>query len=372
MDSIVPGVELLDGSESQSLLNIALFEQIKEKLNRQQGLRHKNNGAHLRGQIGLREGTVNNESEDENQGDEAPYIPPLSAYSATSDEPYLPLRSIKKGCFKVSIAAMKYDDFERRMYQIRKTGWHTLKPIGVAKTMAEIRREQRHKKEGSSNPESSQPETATEPDVDMLHQENINVAYTATSNRAYSNNTDVGAAIQNQERVLETSVEPQNRDNSFSVQGIGQDVNEGEEEEDEEDEISYDYDAEFARVEVEDEESDFQNRSNFFDSSNISDLNHGVTAGINDNEATGGLSIQQFVETTAPNQNPYDDVYDESESNTRRVHLDPDESIDRISSDFVSDNQEFTEMPTVDISDTINESDIMRSSRVSSLQNQQQ
>ncbi|KAL3232755.1 hypothetical protein RNJ44_04671 [Nakaseomyces bracarensis] len=382
MEGIVPRVELFEGKNGPRLMDMQIFEHIKNKFEKERIRKAQESG------YGHGIAAANDEVEDE----EIQYIPPLSAYSAASDAPFIPVRNLCKGRMKLSVTEMRYEDFEKRMYSIRKAGWNTLRPIGCRKTMAEIRRERQMRK--SDNMDMDQPlERLSGPNT-MNYQENLldpsmqNSAETGnmtdndndndniTENIDINVSTNIPVLVESGNHTIEHSAVDVNNEyydtnNGNSSTNVGNEVVD-EAEGEEEDEISYDYDAEYARVEIDDEEEEGEgdgDRSTYLGAIENSDLatrDPIVQNGINRN-----LSIQQFVEATSRPRNAYDDIYSEdgdiSTYSTADNHL----SVGQISSDLHSDGHDFTEIPTVDISDTIDNSDIARSSRVSSLQNRQ-
>ncbi|QLQ80641.1 hypothetical protein HG537_0D06420 [Torulaspora globosa] len=122
----------------------------------------------------------------------------------------------------------------------------------------------------------------------------------------------------------------ENGDEAHIDASVGEQVLPQQEEDDED--LSYDYDAEFARVE---QEADGEGRS-FWAS----------------NRGTGrDVTIQQFVETSHVERQPYDS---QDEYETSQLNLDPEQG----------ESREFMEVPWVEVSDTV---ESVSSRRISSL-----
>lgn len=371
MEGVVPRVGLFDSGKGRRLVDLQLFGHIKsiadkEKLRNGQETAYSN----------VKSGEIN-------ESNDIQYIPPLSAYSASDDVPFIPVRNLRKGKLKLSVTEMRYEDFEKRMYSIRKSGWNSLRPIGVKKTMAEMKRD-RHLRRAEVMALDQPIERTTNPNT-MNYQENFldpSMQISSENQDTYSGNNndlDVDRNPSDLATVGEGDIPDYNsRDHVETVDYNHSEPNSSvvagndvvHEEEEEEDEISYDYDAEYARVEIDEEDDEDGNdgdRSRYLEAVNNSGF--GIRGTITGPGIDRNLSIQQFVEATSRSRNAYDDIYSEDGDISTNSVVDNHLSVGNISSDLNSDAHDLTEIPTINISDTIDNSDIARSSRVSSLQN---
>ncbi|EDO15821.1 hypothetical protein Kpol_1057p9 [Vanderwaltozyma polyspora DSM 70294] len=264
---------------------------------------------------------------------------PLAAYSVFEETPFYSrsCRGHRNG--KFDVLYMREEQLKRNKNAIRYLGWNYIKVMGLNKTMCQLEEERKQRMQ----------------EVDAF--DDINNA------RAVSvHNTPARPHLQ------EENVDEFGGGNSF------QDLNiMANDELSEEDEISYDYDAEYARVE--DDEGDYETndgehhghrissaiaRATSEDSNQVqeetpssrSDPNIQLNQNtVSRNNATRGLSIQQFVETSYIRNHPY-----ESEDEYEYTNGDVD----------TNDDHDFTEVPSITISDTVQSAD---GQRISSLNN---
>lgn len=261
---------------------------------------------------------------------------PLAAYNTFEAVPFYPNeRSHRNNKFDELL--MKEEQMQKSKKEIRYLGWNYIRSVGINKTMNQLEVERRRRKEEEAN-----------------NNDDINV-----SNDVYRWQ-NVPLADQAQQRTVRTLLQENIDDNSNSFQDLNELEEEHEEHEEqeqelsEEDEISYDYDAEYARIEDDGEEGENRNGLGLDTVINADDshlLFHQDTHASLARRVTRGLSIQQFVETSHNGNNPYetDDEYE-----YHRIDVDP----------YLVDSNDFTEVPPLNVSDTIQ---LVDGHRVSSL-----
>lgn len=240
------------------------------------------------------------------------YIPPLSAYNASEEAPYFPIGVDEKGR-RFDELTMRMDLAQKRLKSIRTLGWNTIRPIGVNETMQQLK-ERLEKEESESK------------------------------NASVNNQAQPSALQENDDEFMESFHEYDRRVDPLinNANSGAEDANESREEEDN----SYDYDAEFARVEEEEEEEEeeYPNGARTL----------GAAHALANRSTVRDVTIQQFVETSHIERQPYE-LDDEYENPQLDIEGDQGESGD------------FTEVPWVEISDTVQSVDSQRISSLNSL-----
>lgn len=238
------------------------------------------------------------------------YIPPLSAYNAIEEVPYFPF-GVDEHERRFDELTMRMDQTQRRLKSIRTLGWNSFRPIGVNETMQQL-------KEKSMKQEMKN-ERADDIPLPSTLQEN-------------------GDESMGSFQEYDYPADPHNS----TTNGLVEEADEAREDED----VSYDYDAEFARVEDEEEEEEEELRN--------ATQSLGPCHAPPNRGAVRDLTIQQFVETSHVERQPYE-LEDEYE--TPQLDTDADQG----------DSRDFTEVPWVEISDTVHSGDSQRISSLNSL-----
>lgn len=293
--------------DSVSLSRLPLFRDIREALMLEKQQLNKNaRPTNEPRMIGKNKGI------DDGRRSARQYIPPLSAYNAIEELPYLPY-GMEEQERRFDELTMRMDQAQKRLKSIRTLGWNTIRPIGVKETMQQLK--ERLKKRESD----LKTENAVMPSLPSNLQENADD--TMESFHEYEHPADAHNSTSN---------------------GVVEEADQEVEDED----VSYDYDAEFARVEdeEEDEEEELRNEAQSLRSTHAL-ANRGTVRDV---------TIQQFVETSHIEREPYE-LEDEYENPQLDMAADHGESGD------------FTEMPWVEVSDTAHSVDSQRVSSLNSL-----
>lgn len=291
------------------LSDLPLFRDIKEALilerqQQQQNRRTFNN--RNREQIA----NVQKKKTNSSTGDTSSrYIPPLSAYNALEETPYYPRAKNNRGG-RFDELSMRVEQAQQRLKSIRTLGWDYIRPIGINDTMQLLKK--RKNDDGVKNSQAPSPETH------LQQQDHHGIVLPPNF----------------QENGFEASFHEYNAAADQSGNMGPEDASNEAEQEEEEDEISYDYDAEFARVEDEEEDQIEGEREA-----------HRNILGNGGN--TRDVSIQQFVETSHIEGNPYE-IDDEYENPQLDVDLEQ------------GDSRDFTEIPWINVSDTVQSVDTPR------------
>lgn len=297
-----------------SLSDLPLFKDIKEALVLKKQQVHNRNRRPTGGRP--REYLIGKNRPNDEETDLARiYIPPLSAYSADEETPYYPFGREERG-LNFDELTMKMDQAQRRLKSIRTLGWNCIRPIGVSETMQQLR--ERTKDQENFPLSTAQP--TDEP-----------------------NGTSLPSAMQ--ENGDESLVSFHDYNDINELENGPSDVPpQAELEQDEDEDVSYDYDAEFARVEGEEEEEEGNQTRN-------DELSVVHPKAMANRGAVRDLTIQQFVETSHIEREAYeiDGEYDNSQLDVGEEQ---------------ADSRDFTEIPWVEVSDTVHSGE---SQRVSSL-----
>lgn len=293
------------------LSDLPLFKDIKEALILQkQQQQHQNKQTRLDYSNRNQLQSIRKSTQSSNLGNSGMnYIPPLSAYNANEEIPYYPsTRGASAGRFDE--LSMRVEQVQQKLKSIRTLGWSFLKPIGIDDSMECL-------KEKTMNLRQRIPDEPT-PISDNLRTQ---ISHSLVLPGAFQENGSTDNID-----LLESGME----------QELGPD----EMEQEEDDEASYDYDAEFARVEDEQEDEGYEEEPHVVNSL----VNRGMVR---------DLTIQQFVETSHIDRNPYE-LNDEYENS----HLDVDADN--------GDSGNFTEIPWLDVSDTVQSVETPRISSINS------
>lgn len=233
------------------------------------------------------------------------YIPPLSAYNAIEETPYFPSGARDE---RFDELTMRTDQAQQKLSAVRTLGWDCIRPIGVKETMKQLQERLKSREKSAKATETGMP-------VLSAMQENGNEAI--VSFHELGNEAHIDASV-------------------------GEHAHAQPEEEDED--LSYDYDAEFARVEEEADDEvggELQGVAMSFRANNP----------LSNRGTERDVTIQQFVETSHIERQPYDS---QDEYETSQLNLDPDQG----------ESREFMEVPWVEVSDTV---ESVGSRRISSL-----
>lgn len=294
------------------LSDLPLFRDIKEALilerQQQQQNRRAFNNSNRDQVANVQKKKINSSTVDTSSR----YIPPLSAYNALEETPYYPHGKNSRGG-RFDELNMRVAQAQQKLKNIRTLGWDYIRPIGINDTMRHLKK--RQSDDGVKSAGAPSHETHG---LQQQNQHGIPLPPTF------------------QENSFEGSFHDYNAGDESRNMGPEDALNEAEqeEEEEEEDEISYDYDAEFARVE--DEEDD-----------EIEGEEDGQRKVLGNSGNTRDVTIQQFVETSHIEGNPYE-IDDEYENPQLDADLEQ------------GDSGDFTEIPWVNISDTVQSVDSPR------------
>lgn len=294
--------------QDNTLSDLPLFRDIKEALilERQQQQNRRAFNSRNRDQVA----NVQKKKTNSSTGDTSSrYIPPLSAYNALEETPYYPHGKNSRGG-RFDELDMRVAQAQQRLKNIRTFGWDYIRPIGINDTMQHLKK--RQSDDGVKSADASSQETHG---LQQQNQQGIPLPPTF------------------QENGFEGSFEYNAGDESRNMRPEDA-LNEAEQAEEEEDEISYDYDAEFARVEDEEEDE-------------IEGEEDGQRKVLGNAGHTRDVTIQQFVETSHIEGNPYE-IDDEYENPQLDADLEQ------------ADSGDFTEIPWVNISDTVQSVDSPR------------
>lgn len=310
------------------LSDLPLFRDIKEDLSIQQQEQQalKNNKQPRFSQTTRNKTQISRNTQQGNNSRGTQYVPPLSAYSANEEAPYFPSgRHTSAGRFDE--LSMRYEQTQQRFKSIRTPGWSFLTPLGINSSI-------QGRKEKRLNEMHRVPDEPTALGDDGRLR-NLTLPTDFQENGSDTNFHDL--EINNEHDFGPEEMTDGNRGGEDNVDTGGHNddsVNheEDDDDDDNDDDASYDYDAEFARVEDEHEHEEQEERRHYSNRRIVRDV-----------------TIQQFVETSHVDRNPYeiDEEYEESHSNVDN-----------------GDSGDFTEIPWVDVSDTVQSVD---SSRVTSL-----
>ncbi|GAV53520.1 hypothetical protein ZYGR_0AK00220 [Zygosaccharomyces rouxii] len=326
-------------TSSVPLSGLPLFRDVKENLiqqrNEQQQHQQQQQAAHQARRKNHLKKTSNHHH----------YMPPLSAYNASEERPYYPGGRFDEMTMRIEME-------QRRLNSIRNLGYNYIRPIGVGHTLQMIReRKQLAAKLRAEEVAQQQEqlelqrheEQEQQQDQRQRQQEPSILPSAFQENGDPSRRYDFGMM----DDVLEdpTGTSPPQPMGQMLAPPFNLAV---EEDDEEEDEISYDYEAEFAHVEDEHEEEEEEEDE-------YSDKNQeGRLKMLNPRGATRDFTIQQFVETSHMESHPYD-MEDEYENPQLEVETNQ------------GDSGDFTEVPWINISDTVDNVDSPRVSSLNSL-----
>lgn len=271
------------------------------------------------------------------------YMPPLSAYNASEERPYYPGGRFNEMTMRIEME-------QRRLNSIRNLGCNYIRPIGVGHTLQMIREKKQlaaKLRAEEAAQQQEQLELQRHEEREQQRSQGRNQQDSSILPSAFQENGDHSS--RNEFGIMDDVVEePAGRSPSQSIgQTLAPPFNAalGEDDE-EEDEISYDYEAEFAHVEDEHEEDEEDEYLDKNQEGRLKMLNPGGT--------TRDFTIQQFVETSHMQSHPYD-MDDDYENPQLEVETNQ------------GDSGDFTEVPWINISDTVDNVDSPRASSLNSL-----
>ncbi|CAR27532.1 hypothetical protein ZYGR_0N00130 [Zygosaccharomyces rouxii] len=275
------------------------------------------------------------------------YMPPLSAYNASEERPYYPGGRFDEMTMRIEME-------QRRLNGIRNLGYNYIRPIGVGHTLQMIRERK---------------QLAAKLRVEEAAQQQEQLELQGQEEQEQQLDQIQRPRQQQQHSILPSAFQENGDRSSHYDFGMVEDVGEDptgtsppqpmgqilappfnptvEDEDEEEDEISYDYEAEFAQVEDEQNEEDEEDE--YLDKNQ-----EGRLRMLNPRGATRDFSIQQFVETSHMESHPYD-MEDDYENPQLEVETNQ------------GDSGDFTEVPWINISDTVDNVDSPRVSSLNSL-----
>lgn len=308
--------------ESISLCGLPLFKDIKENLvqQKQQSAppRVQRRDQQRRSRNGKRAGAYHQ------------FIPPLSAYNASEERPYFPGG-------KFDEMTMKIEQEEKRLNDIRNLGCNFIRPIGIGQTLQMLR--DRKAAAAKVRMEEANQASLQRPEEQQEDEQDLNFILPSAFQENAGGNSPQDSAMIDSISEDQSGTAPVRQELGAPFGQVAVQDNDDEEE----DEISYDYEAEFARVEDEqgeEEELLEKERNGRLKMPSVRD-------------STRDLTIQQFVETSHMGGHPYD-LEDDFENPQLDVETNQ------------GDSGDFTEIPWVNVSDTVQSVD---SPRISSLNN---
>ncbi|CDH16403.1 uncharacterized protein ZBAI_08191 [Zygosaccharomyces bailii ISA1307] len=309
--------------ESVPLCGLPLFHDIKENLLQQKQQLTMSQKTRHRDQAKRR--TRNGKKTTAH----AQFVPPLSAYNASEERPYLPAGRFDE-------MTMRIEQEEKRLNSIRNLGCNYIRPIGVGQTLQTLR--DRKAAAAQASAEEANAMSLQQQDEQQQEEQQLNFILPPS----FQENSGVDSP---QDTAMLDDLAGNQMGSSSATHELaasfGQVTSQQNDEDEEEDEISYDYEAEFARVEdVRGEEEGILEKEH---NSRFKMLNA--------RDAARDFTIQQFVETSHMESHPYD-LEDDFENPQLDVETNQ------------GDSGDFTEVPWVNISDTVQSVD---SPRVSSL-----
>lgn len=267
------------------------------------------------------------------------YMPPLSAYNASEERPYYPGGRFDEMTMRIEME-------QRRLDGIRNLGCDYIRPVGVGQTLQMIRERKQVAAKLRAEEAAQQEELQRHQEQDRQEQHGQPSLLPATFQENGEHNSLYDSGMVDDVAEELTSISP----SQPMQRELGAAFNPAAGEDDEEeDEISYDYEAEFAHVEDEQNEEDDDDADGYLDRNREGHLKM-----LYPRSATRDFSIQQFVETSHMENHPYD-MEDEYENPQLDVETNQ------------GDSGDFTEVPWVNISDTVQNVDSPRVSSLNSL-----
>lgn len=283
------------------------------------------------------------------------YPIPLSAYSIHEELPNNFSKKLLVNSEKFDELGLKYDSYRSSKRSIKHLGYNSIRPIGINKTMKELHDLKKQK-------EADLLESANREDSN-----NIQMIQPLSLGNQLPNQFQENEDITNVTEMIPTSVSNIFQDR-IQVQPGREELYANNDQEDEgDDDISYDYDAEFDQV-IEDEEEggevvnadpNVQNDHTIIHNNGVienieeesinqiqvdnnivgSEFNNFSNTFRSGTRLSGGQSIQEYVAMNNFEQSSFDDIGDGSDND-------------------LIDEHEFTQIPSLNMSETIQENDV--------------